>query len=362
MRVLHITGNEMNGSNGIGRLLPEMVAMQNLYGDEMECALCCINDSYRSNVFKVIEKEEITEDVIDSFDFFIFHGVYFYSYLNLAKRIVKRGKFYLIKPHSSLVRDAQNKSYYKKKIANVLFFKRFINGAKSVIFTNEDERIKSIYSDGDFLYEPNGLDSIQKKYDLTNLKKCGSSSYRFVYLSRIDFSHKGTDLLLDALFFLKNEMGLQDINLSFYGQGSEDEERTLIRRISELGFKGVSFCGPIYGDKKWSMLMEKDIFILTSRYEGFPMAILEALDIGLPCLVTRGVNMTGIINHYPVGWECNGEPRDIANLIMDVIGLPPSAVQKMSIAARQYIVENHDWPSLVRKSKELYIDLYKEQI
>lgn len=57
-----------------------------------------------------------------------------------------------------------------------------------------------------------------------------------MYLSRIDFTHKGTDILLDALDLLKERYNIKDLHLSIYGKGSKEEENELIRRIKKTKF------------------------------------------------------------------------------------------------------------------------------
>ncbi len=356
MKVLHIVGNKIEASNGIGRLLPEMIKMQNKYSSVMDCSMYCINDDYDTTEFRVIDRYENDDVIIDEYDLFIFHGVYFYSYNSFAKKIIKHKKKYLVKPHSSLVVSAQKKSFLKKFLANAFLFKKFIKSASAVIFTNEDEGKNSVQWNARAIYEGNGISSIQ--YVKSEVRK-KSQPYKFVYLSRIDFNHKGTDILLDALEILKGNGKIDGLNLSIYGKGSVKEEKELIRRIDELNISNVTFNGPIFGQLKNEMLSEKDIFILTSRYEGFPMAILEALDSGLPCLVTRGVNMSTIIEKYNVGWECDATPEDVAKQIVAVMNINEELLAKMSLQACEYIIKEHDWPSLVKYSESIYTKAYK---
>ena len=40
-------------------------------------------------------------------------------------------------------------------------------------------------------------------------------------------------------------------------------------------------------------MYEFDLFIHTFRFEGHPIAVLEALSYGIPCLLTPGTNMAG---------------------------------------------------------------------
>ncbi|WP_315973168.1 glycosyltransferase [Shewanella seohaensis] len=242
----------------------------------------------------------------------------------------------------------------KKIIANSIFFKGFIKNAAAVIYTNEDEASNSVRWNERVIFEGNGITSTQIDTVYQD-KSISSKPYKFVYLARIDSSHKGTDILLDALFVLKNSKDIVDIDFTFYGKGDVQEELLLQKRISELNFASVSFKGPIYGDEKIQMLNSKDVFVLTSRYEGFPMAVLEALDCGLPCLVTQGVNMSKIIGKYNVGWECQTNANDVAELLLDVINIEPLHLRDMSIAARQFVTDNHSWPSLVKQTEAMFL-------
>ncbi|QTL92802.1 Mannosylfructose-phosphate synthase [Aeromonas jandaei] len=330
--------------------------MQNRYSDYLESSLYCINDVFTTEDFQVISKGNVPDDIIEKFDLFVFHGVYYYKYISLANKIKSKGKRYFVKPHSSLMIDAQKKAIAKKAIANFLFFKRFINNADAIVFTNYDEAKNSVQWNPNIVYEGNGIQSVQADDIKVRLKK---RPYNLVYLSRIDFSHKGTDILLDALYLLKKDKKISDINLSFYGKGSAKEESILIKKIKDLNFPSVSFEGPLYGQEKYDMFNKKDIFILTSRYEGFPMAVLEALDSGLPCLVTKGVNMTSIIQGSNIGWECDTNPSDVANLILTVLETDEEKINRMSESARKYVLDRHNWPSQVKSSEVIYSSVDK---
>ena len=74
---------------------------------------------------------------------------------------------------------------------------------------------------------------------------------------------------------------------------SNKGKETLITKIEESGLeKIVLIKDEVYGEDKEKVILESDFFILTSRFEGHPMALIEALSYGLPCLVTKGSNMS----------------------------------------------------------------------
>ena len=61
--------------------------------------------------------------------------------------------------------------------------------------------------------------------------------------------------------------------------------------------------------------MSTDIFIQTSRFEGMPLGILEALSYGIPCLVTKGTTLGELIEMYNCGWVAETNSEDISNMI-----------------------------------------------
>lgn len=93
----------------------------------------------------------------------------------------------------------------------------------------------------------------------------------------IDIEPKGLDLLLDSfeLFSQKNS----DWTLQIVGEGADKEklekiveEKQLTNRVKFLGYRT---------DIK-ELLLEASIFVLPSRWEGFPMSMTEAFECGLP--------------------------------------------------------------------------------
>jgi glycosyltransferase involved in cell wall biosynthesis len=97
-----------------------------------------------------------------------------------------------------------------------------------------------------------------------------------VRLGRLSFE-KGQDMLLDAWAEVASRH--PSWRLRLYGTGPEED--ALRRRASELGLDAsVEFPGAT-SDLE-SALTGASVFALSSREEGFPMAIIEAMAYGLP--------------------------------------------------------------------------------
>lgn len=70
--------------------------------------------------------------------------------------------------------------------------------------------------------------------------------------------------------------------------GSGPDEESLAAEARELGIApAVRFVGPVFADKKQTLLAEADVLLLPTYAEGLPYALLEAMAAGLPAITTR---------------------------------------------------------------------------
>lgn len=102
--------------------------------------------------------------------------------------------------------------------------------------------------------------------------------FHFVNVARL-FRQKGQDVLLRALAIARPE--LPPVRLTLVGSGPE--ESTLRRLSTELGLDDVVvFAGSV--SEPAGYLRSADCFVLPSRWEGFGLVLIEALQFGLPLL------------------------------------------------------------------------------
>lgn len=110
----------------------------------------------------------------------------------------------------------------------------------------------------------------------------GSRLVRCITVGSLEQLYKGTDVLIKAVSLCR-ERGA-DLSLTIVGDG---RYRSDLQKISEeLGLEGrVHFLGQLpSGDAVREQLDRSDIFILPSRTEGLPRAMIEAMSRGLPAI------------------------------------------------------------------------------
>jgi glycosyltransferase involved in cell wall biosynthesis len=94
-------------------------------------------------------------------------------------------------------------------------------------------------------------------------------------------AEKGFDLLLKTVAEIRSDF--PHACLVIVGKGPE--ETRLKTLATELGIAdAVSFAG--YVERPWQFYAAADIFVLSSRYEGMPNALIEAIANGMPVVAT----------------------------------------------------------------------------
>ncbi len=123
---------------------------------------------------------------------------------------------------------------------------------------------------------------------------------------------KGHKILLQA--FAKIVKSHNNAHLLIIGDGELKEE--LISLTENLGISDkVKFLGK--RSDICEFLAAIDIFVLPSLWEGQPIALLEALAMGKPCIASAVNGIPEIINHGVNGYLVN--PNDIDNLYQAIV-------------------------------------------
>jgi glycosyltransferase involved in cell wall biosynthesis len=99
-------------------------------------------------------------------------------------------------------------------------------------------------------------------------------------VGRLEMGTKGQDLLLEVLSL--PHWRERKVRVSLIGEGPN--ERVLRRRTEQLKLTSVEFLG--YQDSIEEVWSRHHALVLPSRQEGMPLALVEAMLCGRPCIVT----------------------------------------------------------------------------
>ncbi|WP_027339029.1 glycosyltransferase [Halonatronum saccharophilum] len=364
MKILHIAEMYFTKASGITSAVPPFIEAQNkVEGVSSKLLLSSGVDipkgfNYNFEVININDIDNLNYFFNDIYkpDLVIFHGVYFMNYIKIYKILRKLNISYVVKPHCSLTEQAQKKKRVKKYISNLIFFNKFLKNAKAISFLNEGERRTSIRINPNSIIIGNGIDKIKQ------VDKKSKEELEIIYLGRIDFYHKGLDFLLDAIELIKDKLSNEKIKINIYGKGSETEVKKLNEIILKININNLKFKGPVYDEEKDRVFKKANILILTSRFEGLPMTILEALSYGIPCIVTPGTNVSEEINNNNAGWKTSTNPKEIANTILIAINEYKKSEDKYIKDTATLVEKKYLWNSIADMSINKYRLLLKNSM
>lgn len=104
--------------------------------------------------------------------------------------------------------------------------------------------------------------------------------WRFACVGRLDPGAKGQDLLFHAL--ARPQWPERPVEINLYGSGPC--ENTLRRLMAKLRLRNVHFRG--HTSNVQAIWEQNHMLVLPSRYEGLPLALVEAMWCGRPAVVT----------------------------------------------------------------------------
>jgi len=199
-----------------------------------------------------------------------------------------------------------------------------------------------------------------------NIHKCGLPLDRFAYAPKEKPSvprrmvavgrmvrTKGFDTLVKASHQLR-QRGI-DHNLIIIGDGPQRPE--LQRLIESLGLHDAvrlpGYCSP---REVQTALAEADAFVLPVGWdpilkipEGVPVALMEAMAVGIPVVSGRTAGIPELIEDGITGFLANpGDHSDLAEVVARLFSLSNEDRGSITLAARQKIVSEHDIVALTR--------------
>lgn len=123
-----------------------------------------------------------------------------------------------------------------------------------------------------------------------------SETWKLAFVGRLEPEAKGCDILLEVLSL--DKWRARDLTVSFYGKGHSAKS---VKKCAELlGLANVRFPGHVSDVS--TIWKEHLILVLPSRHEGMPLAMVEAMLCGRPCIVTDAGGSAELIEDNATGF------------------------------------------------------------
>jgi len=215
------------------------------------------------------------------------------AHLNLLISMMKLflpKKITFIARESSIPSVRENQKY--PDLLNNFLYKRFYNNLDLIVCQSK-YMMNDLFVHYDIKKEkmlvinnPVDIESINKssqENDNLLFDKCKINLLTAGRLNKV----KGYDLLLQTLAKLDNRY-----HLTILGEGSEEGSLRKLSKDLNIEYR-VSFLG--FQKNPYKYMNQSDLFVLSSRYEGFPNVVLEANTCGTPVVAFDCPGGTGEI-------------------------------------------------------------------
>jgi glycosyltransferase involved in cell wall biosynthesis len=244
----------------------------------------------------------------------------------------------------------------KKALGNLFLFNRFMKNAASIQYLSDFDKEQSAFPNVRPIVQGSGI--VSRKSKKTSFSKEG---LKLIYVGRLDVNVKGLDLMIEAA--KQHKSAFEDGNISVTIAGADPKgEMELKNTIEKHNLAGIITLEPaIYGDDKINKILEHDIFFQLSRTEAQCLGLMEAMDIGMPSLVTKGTSFFDVAKKYKIAIPVESTPESIGNIILSSLK-DRHSLSTIGSNASRYIKENYNWDIVGGAMIEEYRTLLKDRI
>ena len=224
----------------------------------------CESRFFKEPIEKVID--QYTPDVIISFD--IMTTALYLKAMNNRNSIPLITMF-----HFPAKQTVNNKNFWQIEALKK-------SSAIQVLLESDKNYLEKIIPGANIWCIPNAVKQCKKTAELGIAKP----EFRIIHAGRFSRRIKRQHLLLEAFLSLADKY--PNWELCFWGEGESKYRAEMSRRAKEQGLQErVHFCGLTKNLEE--ECTKSDLFVFPSLYEGFGMAMAEAMSAGLPVVAYR---------------------------------------------------------------------------
>jgi glycosyltransferase involved in cell wall biosynthesis len=296
-------------------------------------------------------------------DYNLLHVHAIFSYPSTVAMAIARLRRlpYVVQPHGLLCNWSLQQAATKKQIYLTLTEYANLNRSQALIFTAQQEQqevSKLGFLCPSFIL-PHGLDLPSPIPDarrrLRQLLNVPEDEPVILFMSRLH-PKKGLDYLISALEKLRHRR----FTFVLAGSGSPDYEAEINNLLVSAGIDERTYrSGFVEGEMKDLLMQGADLFALTSYSENFGVAVLEAMAVGLPVVVTPGVALASVVEQYQLGYVPELDVAAITSSLQHYLD-HLQTTKEMGERARQLVCEKYSWERNTSNLSQLYTAILKQ--
>jgi glycosyltransferase involved in cell wall biosynthesis len=261
----------------------------------------------------------------------------------------------VVSAHGMLESWAIKNKRWKKAMYSALVERRNLRGAACLraLTSAEVDDYRTFGLSGPIAVIPNGITAPTNVNSAAFLDRFPTLRSRrlVLFLSRIHYK-KGLEPLCRA--WARVSQRFPEASLVLAGPDFENTRSAIESLISELGIgESVVFTGMLSGESKWAALAAAALFVLPSFSEGFSVAILEAMAMGCPVLITRQCNFNEV-DQIGCGLVIEPLASQIESSLDTLLRMPQARLQDMGARARSLVDSRYNWTNIGNQMADVY--------
>lgn len=274
----------------------------------------------------------------------------------LLQMSVPKGIAVILMPHGMLEPWIINRHYYTRKLPAILLYQRWCVSKADIVFAtcqDEKDHLLALGWNSNIEIIPNCIDAAK----IPVVEKRSGNKLRLLFMSRLH-PKKGLPMLFEAM--------REGMHLTIVGEGDAEYVAELKQLAAEKSQKNgfeYRFAGAVYGDARWQLFADTDLFVLPTYSENFGLCVAEALATGTPVLTTTGTPWQGLVQSGS-GWCVKPEAAAIREALEEAGQQLKSATTagEYGARARQFVTQNYDVQALVKKLMHYYKNVTKTEV
>jgi glycosyltransferase involved in cell wall biosynthesis len=265
---------------------------------------------------------------------------------------------YVVCPHSPYHPELLQKNRLRKRLYSEFFERPLLNAARAVylLSSSDEPYLRSFGVHAPVIVLPKGFDPHVAPAPVPAGVRT-ENDIRLLFLGRLDAHTKGLDLLITGLAQALRAAKLPQTTRLRLAGPDWGSRAALEKMATRLGIRDhLEFAGPVSRIEKWEHLAWADLVVLTSRFEGFPMVIVEAMAASRPVLLSAEAGISEIVQAADCGFITPPAAGDIADTLA-------TAVNKRAIWAamgergRRYANQHLRWDRIADEALQQFTDL-----
>jgi glycosyltransferase involved in cell wall biosynthesis len=257
---------------------------------------------------------------------------------------------YVLSPHGGYAPASLARSRARKAVYTWLVERRLVRGAAlRVALTHDEADDLRAFGALPTAIIPNGVSPAPRQVDQSAFRRelgLDRDTRLLLFVGRLDVLHKGLDVLVRGVAAAP---GWQAVLVGSDFRGGAERLRSLARTLGAE--TRLTLTGPRWGQSLHEAFAAADCFALTSRWEGLPLSLLEALAHGIPAVVTPAVDRLVGVVAAGAGWSA--APSELAARLCTLRDLDDRERARRATAARA-LSARYDWATVALRYEAAY--------